>query len=141
MTALTKTGATELMATELVGALGSLGPIAMLVVVFVVTALVGLFVSNSATAVLIGPIAIDAAANFARLAICVCDDGVYCLLRGLRNASIVSGEHAGNGTWRLRLWRLRQGGRAAIVADNDCYRRAGRGDLSRVGRRCWLNRK
>jgi hypothetical protein len=34
---------------------------AMLVVVFVVTALVGLFVSNSATAVLIGPIAIDAA--------------------------------------------------------------------------------
>jgi di/tricarboxylate transporter len=33
----------------------------MLVVVFVVTALVGLFVSNSATAVLIGPIAIDAA--------------------------------------------------------------------------------
>ena len=60
-TALTKTGATDLMAKELVAALGSLGPIAMLVVVFVVTALVGLFVSNSATAVLIGPIAIDAA--------------------------------------------------------------------------------
>ena len=60
-TALTKTGATDLMAKELVAALGSLGPIAMLVVVFVVTALVGLFVSNSATAVLIGPIAIEAA--------------------------------------------------------------------------------
>jgi di/tricarboxylate transporter len=60
-TALTKTGATDLMARELVAASGSLGPIAMLVVVFVVTALVGLFVSNSATAVLIGPIAIDAA--------------------------------------------------------------------------------
>jgi di/tricarboxylate transporter len=60
-TALTKTGATDLMAKELVAASGSLGPIAMLVVVFVVTALVGLFVSNSATAVLIGPIAIDAA--------------------------------------------------------------------------------
>ena len=60
-TALTKTGATELMAKELVAALGSLGPIAMLVVLFLVTALVGLFVSNSATAVLIGPIAIDAA--------------------------------------------------------------------------------
>ena len=60
-TALTKTGATDLMAKELVAALGSLGPIAMLVVVFAVTALVGLFVSNSATAVLIGPIAIDAA--------------------------------------------------------------------------------
>jgi di/tricarboxylate transporter len=60
-TALTKTGATDLMAKELVATLGSLGPIAMLVVVFVVTALVGLLVSNSATAVLIGPIAIDAA--------------------------------------------------------------------------------
>jgi di/tricarboxylate transporter len=60
-TALTKTGVTDLMAKELVAALGSLGPIAMLVVVFLVTALVGLFVSNSATAVLIGPIAIDAA--------------------------------------------------------------------------------
>ena len=60
-TALTKTGATDLMAKEMVVALGSLGPIAMLVVVFLVTALVGLFVSNSATAVLIGPIAIDAA--------------------------------------------------------------------------------
>jgi di/tricarboxylate transporter len=60
-TALTKTGATDVMAKELVAALGSLGPIAMLAVVFLVTALVGLFVSNSATAVLIGPIAIDAA--------------------------------------------------------------------------------
>ena len=60
-TALTKTGATELMAQELVTALGSLGPTAMLAVVFLVTALVGLFVSNSATAVLIGPVAIEAA--------------------------------------------------------------------------------
>ncbi len=60
-TALTKTGAADLMAKELVAALGSLGPIAMLAVVFLVSALVGLFVSNSATAVLIGPIAIDAA--------------------------------------------------------------------------------
>ncbi len=60
-TALTKTGATELMATELVATLGALGPTAMLAVVFLVTALVGLFVSNSATAVLIGPVAIEAA--------------------------------------------------------------------------------
>jgi di/tricarboxylate transporter len=60
-TALTKTGATDLMAKELVAALGSLGPIAMLAVVFLVTAVIGLFVSNSATAVLIGPVAIDAA--------------------------------------------------------------------------------
>jgi di/tricarboxylate transporter len=60
-TALTKTGATVLMAQGLVAALGSLGPVAMLAVVFLVTALVGLFISNSATAVLIAPVAIEAA--------------------------------------------------------------------------------
>ena len=60
-TALTKTGATMLMANGLVAALGSLGPLAMLAAVFLVTALVGLFLSNSATAVLIAPVAIEAA--------------------------------------------------------------------------------
>jgi di/tricarboxylate transporter len=85
-TALTKTGATDLMAKELVAALGSLGPIAMLAVVFLVTALVGLFVSNSATAVLIGPIAIDAAPNSAHFLICVCDHCVDRLLRSFRDS-------------------------------------------------------
>jgi di/tricarboxylate transporter len=60
-TALTKTGATVLMAKALVAALGSLGPVAMLAFVFLATALVGLFISNSATAVLIAPVAIEAA--------------------------------------------------------------------------------
>jgi di/tricarboxylate transporter len=60
-TALTKTGATELMAHGLVSTLGTLGPIAMLVVVFLVTAVVGLFISNAATAVLVAPVALEAA--------------------------------------------------------------------------------
>lgn len=60
-TALTKTGATAMMADALVRALGPLGPIMMLATVFAVTALVSLFVSNSATAVLIAPIAVEAA--------------------------------------------------------------------------------
>jgi di/tricarboxylate transporter len=60
-TALSKTGATTLMANDMVRALGSLGPILMLAVVFLVTALVGLFISNAATAVLIAPVAIEAA--------------------------------------------------------------------------------
>ena len=60
-TALTKTGATALMANGMVTTLGSLGPLTMLAVLFFVTALVGLFLSNSATAVLIAPIAIDTA--------------------------------------------------------------------------------
>ena len=60
-TALTKTGATALMANGLITTLGSLGPFAMLAALFLVTALVGLFISNSATAVLIAPVAIEAA--------------------------------------------------------------------------------
>src|SRR5262249_23179707 len=60
-TALTKTGATVLMAHGLVTALGSLGPVAMLAVGFLVTALVGLFLSNSATAGFICPGAVEAA--------------------------------------------------------------------------------
>jgi di/tricarboxylate transporter len=60
-TALTKTGATALMANGLVASLGALGPFAMLAVIFLVTAAVGLFISNSATAVLIAPVAIGAA--------------------------------------------------------------------------------
>jgi len=60
-TALTKTGATALMANGLIAALGPLGPFAMLAALFLVTALVGLFISNSATAVLIAPVAIETA--------------------------------------------------------------------------------
>src|SRR4029077_11669357 len=60
-TALSKTGATGMMAHGLVALLGPLGPLAMLAAVFLVTALVGLVISNSATAVLVAPVAIDAA--------------------------------------------------------------------------------
>jgi di/tricarboxylate transporter len=60
-TALAKTGTTAMMANGMVAVLGSLGPLAVLATVFLVTAVVGLFISNSATAVLMAPVAIDAA--------------------------------------------------------------------------------
>jgi di/tricarboxylate transporter len=60
-TALTKTGATTMMADALVHTLGPLGPVMMLTTVFAVTALLCLFISNVATAVLIAPVAIQAA--------------------------------------------------------------------------------
>jgi di/tricarboxylate transporter len=60
-TALAKTGATTLMADGLVKALGPLAPILMLGVVFLVTSLVCLFIANAAAAVLISPVAIEAA--------------------------------------------------------------------------------
>lgn len=60
-TALQNTGATHLISTILVDLVGGLGPYAMLAVVFLVTASIGLFISNTATAVLIAPIAVDTA--------------------------------------------------------------------------------
>ena len=60
-TALEKTGVTTLMASGLTTLLADFGPYAMLSVLFLITAAVGLFISNTATAVLIAPIAISAA--------------------------------------------------------------------------------
>ena len=62
-TALNKSGAAQLISDRLVETLGVLGPFAMLALIFMVTALIGLFISNTATAVIIAPIAIDAALN------------------------------------------------------------------------------
>jgi len=60
-TALEKTGVAELFAGVLVDALGHLGPLAMLAVIFAVTAVTGFFISNTPTAVLFAPIAINVA--------------------------------------------------------------------------------
>ena len=60
-TALTATGVSAHLAEVLVHALGPLGEMGMLAIVFIITAALGLFISNTATAVLIAPIAIDAA--------------------------------------------------------------------------------
>jgi len=60
-TALENTGVTAAMANGLTRLLADAGPYAMLSVLFLITAAVGTFVSNTATALLIAPIAIDAA--------------------------------------------------------------------------------
>ena len=69
----------------------------MLAPVFLVTALTGLFISNSATAVLIAPIAIDAA-RAARLTVRVCNNGFDRLLHRVRDTGIVRSEYASDGT-------------------------------------------
>ena len=60
-TALDKSGAAQLIAQGMVDTLDQLGLVGMLVVIFIITAATSLFISNTATAVLIAPIAIDAA--------------------------------------------------------------------------------
>ncbi len=60
-TALNETGGTTLIADGLVTALGDAGPMAMMAILFVLTMVIGCFISNTATAVLLAPIAIAAA--------------------------------------------------------------------------------
>lgn len=59
--ALEKTGGVTLIADGLVAGLGGFGPLALLAGIFLLAALVGMFISNTATAVLMAPIAISAA--------------------------------------------------------------------------------
>lgn len=56
-----KTGAASLISDNLVGTLGSFGPYALLAGVYFATSLLTMFVSNTATAVLFAPIAMQAA--------------------------------------------------------------------------------
>ena len=59
--ALEQTGGVALIAQGLVDGLGALGPLALLAGLFLLAALLGLFISNTATAVLMAPVAIAAA--------------------------------------------------------------------------------
>ena len=59
--ALEKTGGIELIVDGLMYGFGDAGPYAMMTGLFLLTAVIGLFVSNTATAVLMAPIAIGAA--------------------------------------------------------------------------------
>lgn len=59
--ALEKTGGVDLVVDSLLGVFGEATPRVLLAVLFVATAVIGLFVSNTATAVLMGPVAITTA--------------------------------------------------------------------------------
>jgi di/tricarboxylate transporter len=60
-TALDKTGGIDLAVTGLISLVGDMGPHVMLISLFLLCATIGLFISNTATAVLMAPIAIAAA--------------------------------------------------------------------------------
>lgn len=60
-TALNKSGAAHLLSGLMTDSMGMLAPTLMLGVIFLITSVVGLFISNTATAVLVAPIAIDVA--------------------------------------------------------------------------------
>ena len=60
--ALEKTGASEYISNTLVNGLGSYGPIALMAGIYFTTSLMTMFISNTATAVLLAPIALQSAA-------------------------------------------------------------------------------
>ena len=62
-TALSKTGGIQLIVTGLVGSLGELGPSMLMAGLFLLTSIFSQFISNTATTVLVAPIAMGAAAN------------------------------------------------------------------------------
>ena len=59
--ALEKTGASEYIANTLVSGLGSYGPLALMAGIYFTTSLMTMFISNTATAVLLAPIALQSA--------------------------------------------------------------------------------
>lgn len=81
--ALQKTGGIELIVNGLMDVAGNAGPQVMLVCLFVLCATIGLFISNTATAVLMAPIAIAAhqmdvsPLPFAMVIGVLCISGVY----------------------------------------------------------------
>ena len=60
-TAITETGAAKLLADELISMVGAFGPRALLAGLFVLTAVLGQVISNTATALIIIPISVVAA--------------------------------------------------------------------------------
>ncbi len=62
--ALEKTGVSEMMSGSLVATLGNFGPLMLLAGVYFTTSLMTLFISNTATAVLMAPIALESAVTF-----------------------------------------------------------------------------
>ena len=59
--ALEKTGASQFISNSLVSGLGQFGPIALMAGIYFTTSLMTLFISNTATAVLLAPIALQSA--------------------------------------------------------------------------------
>ncbi|WP_199825301.1 SLC13 family permease [Gorillibacterium timonense] len=63
-TAIEKTGAAELLSRGLVDSLGTFGPFALLAGIYATTSVLTMFISNTACAVLLAPIALSAAVQF-----------------------------------------------------------------------------
>ena len=115
-TAITQTGAADLLAGTIVNVVGGAGPYALLLGVFLIAAVLGQLISNTATALDSDPdrgLDCDGNGHVATAAADVCQCG---LGGGLADPGGNAGQHDGHGAGRIPIHRLRETGIAHPAA-------------------------
>ncbi len=112
-TAMTVSGAAEKLADRLVDVVGDAGAYPLLIGLFVLTAVLGQLISNTATTLIVIPIALSAAAELDVSVAPGADVAQRGRLGRPAHAGRHAGEHDGDGSGRLPLRRLRQARAAA----------------------------
>ena len=115
-TAMTQTGAAADLADDLVSIVGDNGGYALLLGLFVLTAVLGQLISNMATALIVIPIAISAASEIGVVAAARADVRDGRRRGGVPHAGGDAGEPDGDGPGRLPLRRLLEARPAAARA-------------------------
>ena len=123
--ALQKTGGVDLAADALIAVIGGAGPYVVLGSIFAITALLGLFISNTATAVLMAPVALGIAEElqaspypFAMIVALAASTAFMTPISSPVNTLVV-----GPGNYRVRRLRAR---RRAVRGDRHDRLRAAR---------------
>ena len=104
--ALRKTNGIELGVEGLLHLFGEAEPRLLLAALFGLTAIIGLFISNTVTAVLMAPVALSVAHHLKASPFPVCHDRGSGLLGGVHDTDLVAGKHAGARTWPIPVYRL-----------------------------------
>ena len=104
--ALERTGGVDLAVNGLLQLVGEASPHVLLASLFVLTAAIGLFISNTATAVLMAPIALSTASHLGASPLSLCNDGGAGLLSGVHDPNIITGQHPGAGAGSIHFRRF-----------------------------------
>ena len=108
--ALQRTGGIDLAAEGILGVIGEGSPRLALAVIFMVTSTLGLFISNTATAVLMAPVALAIAKDLGRLALSLRNDGDDGGHLGVHDSGVLTGKHPGAFTGKLSIRGFRARG-------------------------------
>ena len=101
-----KTGGVELAAQGLLDIFGQAEPRLLFTALFALTAIIGLFVSNTATAVLMAPIALTVAHDLGR-PVSIYDDHRARRVGSVHDAGLIAGEYSRARAGALSLRRFR----------------------------------